>query len=156
MNLQRITPQEALTYVSVDEDLTNLGASFYTIETDPLDNEWDIVRYYTSRRTNLYENREGDGDSWIYILTNKSIPSMVKIGFTQIEPHIRAKQISRSTGVPTGFDVAFAFRCFNAKSLEFEIHKYLHPYRVSNDREFFQIGIEESKKVIMELGSKYK
>ena len=103
----------------------------------------------------LYENREGEGDSWIYILSNKTMPNLVKIGFTGITPEKRAEQLSRGTGVPTKFTVEYAFKCFNAHALESEIHKHLHSYRVSNDREFFQIPLVEAKEAVNFLGKRY-
>jgi hypothetical protein len=57
--------------------------------------------------------------------------------------------------VPVKFSVEFAFRCFNAHALENEIHKYLAAYRVNNDREFFQITVEEAKEAIQKLGQRY-
>jgi hypothetical protein len=153
--IKRIDESVAHTYISVEEDFTNSEAAFYTLTPDPNKPEWDKVTYYTARRKNLYENREGDGDSWIYILTNKTMPNLVKIGYTDKTPDKRAEQISRGTGVPVKFNVEFAFKCFNAHALEFEIHKYLAPYRVNNDREFFQLPIEEAKEAIQKLGQRY-
>ena len=83
------------------------------------------------------------------------MPNLVKIGHTKKEPDIRAKQVSRGTGVPTNFRVEFAFRCFNAESLEREIHKYLKPYRVNNNKEFFQMSLKEAENTIELLGQRY-
>jgi hypothetical protein len=103
----------------------------------------------------MYENREGDGDSWLYVLSNKNMPNLLKIGFTTKTPDKRAKQISRGTGVPTHFIVEYALKCFNGQALEAEIHKYLHSYRVNNDREFFQIPLDEAKRVVDLLSVRY-
>lgn len=153
--MKRLSESEAQTYIPVSEDFTNSEATFYTLTQDLNDPEWDVVTYYTARRQNLYENRVGEGDSWIYILTNKTMPNLVKIGFTDKTPDKRAEQVSRGTGVPVKFSVAFAFKCFNAHALENEIHKYLSSYRVNNDREFFQITVEEAKDAILKLGQRY-
>ena len=154
--IKRIPESEAHNYIPVEEDFTGSEKSFYTLTPDPDKPGWDKVTYYTARKKDMYNNREGEGDSWIYILVNKTMPNLVKIGFTDKTPDERAKQISRSTGVPIEFSVAFAFKCFNAHGLEYEIHKYLKNYRVSNDREFFQMSVEETKSVILELGQRYK
>lgn len=153
--IKYISESETHNYVSVEEDFTNSEAAFYTIIQDPEEPEWDKIIYYTARRANLYSNRDGEGDSWIYILTNKTMPNIVKIGFTDKTPDKRAQQISRSTGVPISFSVAYAFKCFNAHALEGEIHRYLNPCRVNNDREFFQISVEEAKEAIQKLGQRY-
>ena len=155
MALKRIDESQTHTYISVEEDFTNSEPAFYTLTPDPVDPEWDIVTYYTARRQNLYSNREGEGDSWVYVLTNKTMPNLVKIGFTDKTPDKRAEQVSRGTGVPVKFSVAYAFKCFNAHALENEIHKHLMAYRVNNDREFFQISVDEAKDVILKLGQRY-
>ena len=153
--MKRITQKQAKNLVPCEDDLTNSERAFFTLTKDPLDPEWENVTYYTARKENIYENRDGEGDSWVYILTNPSMPNLVKIGHTKKEPDIRAKQVSRGTGVPTNFRVEFAFRCFNAESLEREIHKYLKPYRVNNNKEFFQIAIKEAENTIELLGQRY-
>jgi hypothetical protein len=155
MSIKRIDEKTSHTYIPMSEDLTGSEATFYTLTPDKEDPEWEQITYYTPRRINLYENREGDGDSWIYILSNKTMPNLVKIGFTGITPEKRAEQLSRGTGVPTKFTVEYAFKCFNAHALESEIHKHLHSYRVSNDREFFQIPLVEAKEAVNFLGKRY-
>lgn len=153
--MKRITVEQAKSFVPHDEDLTNSEKVFFTLTPDPLEEGWDVITYYTARKEKVYENRGGDGDSWVYVLTNKSMPNLLKIGSTTKEPDERAKQVSRGTGVPTNFMVEYAFKCFNAESLEREIHKYLKPHRVSNDREFFQITLDEVEKTIELLGQRY-
>jgi len=153
--MKRISESEAHNYIPVIEDFTGSEPAFFTLTSDENDPEWDTVTYYTARKKNLYQNREGEGDSWIYILVNSTMPNLVKIGFTDKTPDKRAEQISRSTGVPLKFSVVYAFRCFNAHALEIELHKYLKDYRVNNDREFFQISVEEAKAAITLLGQRY-
>ena len=76
----------------------------------------------------MYEGRKGDGDSWVYILSNESQPGMYKIGYTSHEDvDKRVKQLSRSTSVATPFQLEWAFRCFNAERLEGEV---INNYRV--------------------------
>lgn len=153
--MKRISESEAHNYIPVSEDFTGSNPVFFTLTPDEEDPEWDIITYYTARRKNLYNNREGDGDSWIYVLTNKTMPNLVKIGFTDKTPDKRAKQISRATGVPLEFNVEYAFKCFNSHALEIELHRYLKDYRLNNDREFFQITVDEAKDAIMLLGQRY-
>lgn len=155
MKLRRITLEEAKKYVPYTDDFSGAEREYFTLHKDPEDIEWDIVTYYTSRKEDLYVNREGDGDSWVYILSNPSFPNLIKIGSTGKQPEERAKQISRGTGVPTEFEVEFAFRCFNAEALEMEIHKYLRSKRIRRDREFFQMEISEAITSIKSLGKKY-
>ena len=154
-SIKRITQELSHTYIPISEDFTGSDPTFYTLTVNPEDPEWDDVTYYTSRRINMYENREGEGDSWVYVLSNKTMPTLLKIGFTTKTPDKRAEQISRGTGVPTKFIVEYALKCFNGQALEAEIHKNLHSYRVNNDREFFQISLEEAKRVVDLLSVRY-
>jgi hypothetical protein len=153
--MKRISESKAHNYIPVSEDFTGSNPVFFTLTPDEKDPEWDIITYYTARKKNLYQNREGEGDSWVYILTNKTMPNLVKIGFTDKTPDKRAKQISRATGVPLEFSVEYAFKCFNAHALEIELHRYLKDYRLRNDREFFQITVGEAKDAVMLLGQRY-
>ena len=50
---------------------------------------------------------------------------------------------------------SWAFRCFNAERLEGEVHKQLQGYRISKDREFFAISLNEAKETVEDLGQKY-
>ena len=49
---------------------------------------------------------------YIYILTNRSMPNLVKIGKTHRNPDERAEELSRAMGVATPFDVVY-YECFN-------------------------------------------
>jgi hypothetical protein len=91
----------------------------------------------------------------IYINKYFNAPS-IKIGHTDKTPDERAFQISRATGVPLEFDVAFSFKCFNARMFELELHRYLKEYRLRTDREFFQMSVEQAKEIIIKLGQRYK
>lgn len=153
--MKRITEEQSKDYVPYDEDLTNGEISFYTLTPDPTDPPWEIVTYFTARKENVYENRGGDGDSWVYVLSNPSMPNLLKIGSTSKEPDERAKQLSRGTGVPTGFNVEYAFKCFNSEALERELHKHFKYARIDNQREFFQIKLESVIEGIDTLGVRY-
>ena len=109
---------------------------------------------YTNRRIDQYKNK-GEGDSWVYVLSNASMPGALKIGYTRNHPIDRAKQLSSSTGVASPFVVEHAFQCFSAEGLECELHKFFEEYRVSNNREFFRVSLEEAKKAIENLGQRY-
>ena len=153
--MKRITIEEAKNKIKYDEDLTNAQIDYFTLTPDPSDPRWEIVIYYTSREEDIYKNRGGEGDSWVYVLSNPSMPNLLKIGSTSKEPDERAKQISRGTGVPTPFKVEYAFRCFNAEQLERELHKHFKYARTSNQKEFFQITLESIVGGVELLGKRY-
>jgi hypothetical protein len=154
--MKRITLEQSKMYIPVSEDFTNSEPTYFILTQDPEEPEWENITYFTARRNNIYDGREGEGDSWVYVLANKTMPNLVKIGYTNRTPDKRAEQISRGTGVPIKFTVEFAFKCFNGEQLERELHKYLTPYRVNTEREFFQLTVDEARKTIELLGQRYK
>jgi hypothetical protein len=80
---------------------------------------------------------------------------MLKIGFTDLTPERRAEQLSRSTGVVLPFKVEWAFHCYNAEQLEKELHRHLEGQRINNNREFFDLEVNEAKEVIIKFGQNY-
>jgi|TARA_R100000081_G_C4794519_1_gene159903 hypothetical protein len=151
-SIKKITEEKASIYISKDDDLIDSPIRFYTITED--EDGWDKITYYTSRRKDTYSNR-GKGDQWVYILSNPSLPNMLKIGYTKNEPEVRAKQISASTGVALPYKVEWAFQCFNGEQLEQEVHHELETYRVNQNREFFDIPLDEAQETIVKLGKNY-
>ena len=156
MSLEKITIEEAKKYISCEDDFTSQGsdsAKYFTLT--PSGDGWDQVTYYTARSTTMYANRDGDYDSWVYIMSNPTMPGYYKIGYTKKSPEERAKQISNATGVIVPMVVEWAFHCYNGFALEQECHHKLEAYRVSNNREFFQISLDEAKETISEIGERY-
>lgn len=155
--MEHITPEEAKQYISLKEDYTGGGmekAAFYTFTPSEKGDGWEDVTYYTARKKNVYHNK-GEGNQWVYILSNPTTPNLLKIGYTTQTPEERAKQISNATGVALPYKVEWAFKCFDGEQLEGEVHRKLREYRVNNQREFFQINLEEAKQVIKLLGKNY-
>ena len=91
----------------------------------------------------------------MYILTNPAIPDLVKIGYTSNDPYTRANQVSRGTGVPVEYEVAWAYKCYKGERIEKEVHKYFKKQRLNPTREFFKVTLEEAKQAIEQIGKKY-
>ena len=156
--LTRITPKGAKQYISCKDDFTSQGienAKYFTLTPSSKGDCGEDVTYYTARSTTMYANRDGDYDSWVYIMSNPTMPGYYKIGYTKNNPEERAKQISNATGVIVPMVVEWAFHCYNGFALEQECHHKLEAYRVNNNREFFQISLDEAKETILELGERY-
>ena len=90
------------------------------------------------------EDEKTDGDSsqghpsgWVYILENEGRPNLFKIGMTIHNPHLRASELSRETGIPSPFIVGRAYFVKDRYKAEKLIHKELEPYRFNENREFF-------------------
>ena len=156
--MKRITAKEAEQFVPLKNDIKSdiSDATYFTLTPSDKNPDWEDVTYYLPRRKRMYEGRKGEGDSWVYILSNESQPGMYKIGYTSHEDvDKRVKQLSRSTSVATHFKLEWAFRCFTAEILEGEVHTALKGHRISKDREFFAISLNEAKETIEDLGQKY-
>ncbi|WP_413498916.1 GIY-YIG nuclease family protein [Buttiauxella gaviniae] len=89
-------------------------------------------------------------NGWIYVLSNPSLPGVVKIGMTTTSPEIRAAELSRSTSVPTPFIVESSFFSRNPLADEKYIHHLLANRRVSDRREFFRCTPSEAEALILE------
>ena len=77
----------------------------------------------------------------VYILVNKDMPGLIKIGHTSGTAGERAKKLSQSTSVPSPFEVAYETPCDQAKQLERTMHRQLAQYRRPR-REFFECSVE--------------
>lgn len=148
--MKRISNEEALNYVPYERTPLSPQPAYFSIFQDK--NGWDDVKYYTSRfRQSIKGN---NGDQSVYILESFSMPGMVKIGYTKGDPIDRADQLSKSTGVPTPFNVVYSYSCFNGERIEKAVHKHFRKKRVNSQREFFYVELDEAIKVIESLGSK--
>ena len=90
---------------------------------------------------------------YVYILTNPSMPGLVKVGKTTGSTEARAAQLHQ-TGVPLPFLVAHYVLSPDCHELEAWAHDKLASYRVSASREFFQcelsVAIDELSRLHVE------
>ena len=152
MNLTKITIDESLQYFP-SNGIDN--ASYYTFSPSSRGKGWEDITYFTSRKKLSYTNRDGDHDSWVYVLSNPAQPGILKIGYTSNTPEERARQLSNATGVALPYVVEYAYSCWNGLELEKDIHERLNEYRLSKQREFFQVDLDEVKEIIGEIGESY-
>ena len=90
---------------------------------------------------------------WIYCLSNPSYKKdLFKIGITLRTPPERAKDLSRTSGVPQPFVVEFAKWVKNPKKKEKDVHTYMsRAYdRPEPNREFF-IAPKQNIKLLFEI-----
>ena len=90
---------------------------------------------------------------WVYVMRNERFPvELLKIGYTEeIDIDLRAKELTKDTGVPGAFNVKFAVWVNNVKKLEKHIHETFSECRLPEKYEgaptkpeFFEI-VEGSK-----------
>ena len=148
--MKRISNEEALNYVPYERTPLSPPPPQYSIFVNS--DGWDEVRYYTSRFRQSVNG--SNGDQSVYILESESMPDMVKIGYTKGDPIDRANALSKSTGVPTPFNVIYSYSCFNGERIEKTVHKHFRQQRVNKQREFFYVDVDEAVQIIESLGAK--
>jgi len=84
---------------------------------------------------------------FVYIMTNPSMPGLIKVGMTNRNPLLRAKDNDlNSTGIPTPFQTQyFAFFAEMAKA-EKKAHRKLYDYHYG--KEFFKIDVISAVQII--------
>ena len=157
--MERITKNKAKGFIPLRENYGNTDleyAKYFTLSPSARGDGWEDITYYTEKKYGLYAD-QGEGDQWVYILSNPSLPKeYLKIGYTKLKPEERAIQISSATGVPTPYKVEWAYKCFNGEIVERMTHEKLKAFRVNNRKEFFHISLEEAKDNIILIGNKFK
>lgn len=75
---------------------------------------------------------------WVYVITNKAMPGLLKIGYTLKDPIIRAAEFN-GTGVPHPYDVEYEALVENPRDVEQQSHSRLQKYR--EGREWFRCDL---------------
>ncbi len=101
----------------------------------------NLLRLPTRRclAMNLGRARMADesGAGWIYVLSTREDPSLLKVGMTVRSVEERVKEINAATGVAIPFGVRRCWRVSDPRAAERLAHQTLQEFRVRNDREFF-------------------
>lgn len=85
---------------------------------------------------------------WVYIITNKAIPDLIKIGYSTKDPHLRAEELG-NTGSPHGYDVVYDALVFEPRRVEQTVHERLEKHR--EGREWFRCSLEDAVIAITEV-----
>jgi hypothetical protein len=79
----------------------------------------------------------------IYVLTNPSMPGLVKIGCTTGRVEDRISELSASSGVPVAFQCHFAAQANDFAAKEKRLHQLFSDKRINPKREFFAVAPEK-------------
>lgn len=83
---------------------------------------------------------------FVYVLSNPSMPGIVKIGRSARHPELRAQELYKtSSGVPEPFVLEFAIYCKeDHEGAEEWVHENVHMSRVNGSREFFRLEVNKA------------
>lgn len=150
MSLIKVSVEEIQYYIKLKEG-EQLRATHYALA--PMEDGWEEVIYLI---TPLTDSSSGVRlPEYVYIMVNRSIPYMVKIGMTKRSVDERAREINRATGVPTPWIPIYSFKCYASEILEKRVHEYLAQYRINEDREMFGVTSNTAQQVIEKLGKDF-
>ena len=85
---------------------------------------------------------------WLYVLSTKDEPDILKIGRTTRSVEDRVKEINSATGVLVPYSARAVFQVEDTIAAENLVFNLLSDHRIRQDREFFQIPFSEAAKII--------
>lgn len=156
--MKRISSEETHYYIRLEEGdpyrCRKAVAFTLTPSTDPGFEGWEDVTYYGEGI--LDPTLSVKKPEWVYVLVNKSIPGICKIGMTTTSVTQRVREINSATGVITPWFPVFKYKCINSRVLEREVHQRLEQlgHRVNPKREGFEVESQTAIDLINELGEK--
>ena len=81
---------------------------------------------------------------FIYIMSNRAMPGLLKIGRTN-DLERRRLELSSATGVPVPFRIEHFAEVNDPEYAESDAHAVLFRERISFDREFFAVSLDRAK-----------
>lgn len=91
---------------------------------------------------------------YIYIMQNIEFrANLQKIGKTTRSPEERAKEISAATGVPQPYKVVYRELVLDCDRAERIVHEKLAPFRLSGNKEFFEVELEDAIEALKEAAT---
>jgi hypothetical protein len=86
---------------------------------------------------------------WVYVISNKAMPGLVKIGFTKKDPEIRAKELNH-TGTPHPYLVDYELLIEEPHQVEQKAHALLTEKH--EKKEWFRCTPEDAVAALKEIG----
>ena len=113
-----------------------------------------LARLPTRRCLGMHLGRasitEEPGAGWVYVLSTRELPELLKVGMTTRSVEQRAREINGATGVAIPFGVRRCWRVFEPAKAERLAHQALEEYRVREDREFFRVAFRDAARLVEE------
>ena len=154
--MKRITIKQSQFYIPLQTHNIKPWTKVCAFTLIPIEDGWERVHYYGE--SVLDEKGNIRPTEWIYILVNKLMPGILKIGRTSTSVSQRVKEINSATGVIEKWQCVYRFKCVNSHYLEQEIHSYLQErsLRINPHREGFELDVQQAIDIINDLGEKYQ
>lgn len=86
---------------------------------------------------------------YVYILSNQSMPGLLKIGRSINGGKSRASAMYQ-TGVPAPFVLEFEMLVDSPTTIEAMVHEKLQDYRLNASREFFKVDLMTAKHAVID------
>jgi len=159
--LKRITPEEARYYVEIERGdpwKWSKAVAYCLVPTrDPelaAEGGWEDFVYYGEGI--LDPTLSVRKPEWVYVLVNKSLPGVCKVGMTTTTVAQRVREINSATGVITPWIPVYRYECINSYTLEQAVHEELESlgYRLNPNREGFEVQSEVAIQTIERLADK--
>lgn len=157
--MKRINAEEAKFFIPIDSNdpfrwSKTVAYSLLPTKNPLLEKEsgWEDVAYYSDGI--LDSTLSARKPEWVYVLVNKSMPGVCKIGMTTTSVPQRVREINSATGVITPWIAVYKYECINSYILEQAVHRRLQQagYRVNPKREGFEIPSDKAIEIIEALG----
>ncbi len=85
---------------------------------------------------------------FVYVLSNKCMPGLVKIGFSTREVEARVAELNASTSIPEPFKIEAFFPVERPLEQEAAVHAKIAGLRHAQNREFFRLNVDEAVAVV--------
>lgn len=82
---------------------------------------------------------------WVYVVVNRAMPALVKIGYSTKDPVIRARELA-NTGSPHPYQVIYDALVDNPRLVESQVHEHLSKLR--EGREWFRCSASAARLAI--------
>ena len=107
-----------------------------------------LLRHLQNYQDGLQQSCMDQKEGWIYILSTREQPNILKIGMTHRSVMQRVKEINAATGVLFPISARTVYRVKDASQAEKSIFHLLQPYRLRLDREFFRMDFQQAARSI--------
>lgn len=78
---------------------------------------------------------------WVYVISNKAMPELIKVGFSMKDPELRAAELNH-TGSPHPYVVDYEVLVNEPRNVEQAVHGHLRNHR--EGKEWFRCSAEEA------------